>query len=65
MFKWLKRLRDPRRCSVTEEWQGLFIGRRHCHRHNVVWDDGGNCPRVGEEPGQPFMFARYMGEGRR
>jgi hypothetical protein len=50
--------RDPNRCRVTEETGGYFIGRRHCQRHNVVWDDGGRCPRAGREPGDPFTFAR-------
>lgn len=56
--------RDPRACRISEETGGYFIGRKHCHAHNVVWDDGGRCPRQGDEPGDPFAFARDLGTGR-
>jgi hypothetical protein len=51
--------RDPNRCRVGEEWHGYFIGRRHCHAHNVVWDDQGQCPREGLRPGDPLAFASW------
>ena len=51
-------------CRVDEEWGGLFIGRRHCTRHGIVWDDGGDCPRKGERFGQPFTFAYHLDNGR-
>lgn len=43
------RHRAPR-CSIDEEWQGSFIGRRWCRTHEVYWDGGGSCPYAG----QPF-----------
>lgn len=56
IIEWLRACKEARRlaCRVSEEWCGLFIGRRHCSTHNIVWDDGGRCPRSGQTPGQPF-----------
>ena len=60
---WRKRRAD--RCRIDEEWGGLFIGRRHCVTHNVVWDDGGICPGLGgANPTRAFTFARDLGTGR-
>lgn len=58
------RARRAARCRIDEEWDGLFIGRRHCARHSIVWDDGGDCPRKGERLGQPFTFAYHLDNGR-
>ncbi len=38
------------RCHVDEEWEGYFIGRRHCSTHDVHWDGGGPCPATSPEP---------------
>lgn len=59
-----RKARRALQCRVTEEWQGAFIGRQHCHRHNIVWDDGGDCPRKGQRTGQPFVFAYHLDAGR-
>jgi hypothetical protein len=53
-----------RRCRINMEYGGYFIGRQFCMTHNVAWDDGGRCPRLNEDPGQPFEFARYRYEDR-
>jgi hypothetical protein len=37
---------DQHTCKVSEETGGSFIGRKYCHTHNVVWDNGDTCPRV-------------------
>lgn len=53
------------RCRISEESGGLFIGRRHCGTHNIVWDDGGICPGLGDtNPLKIFTFARDLGTGR-
>jgi hypothetical protein len=55
------RPRDPDRCRVSEETGGYFIGRQNCHTHNIVWDDGGTCPRRGESyVGQPFAMTKTV-----
>lgn len=61
MLTRLRRRRAAKRleCKVSEEWCGLFIGRRQCRTHNVVWDDGGACPRQSREPGEPFSMGHW------
>lgn len=68
MRSWMRRRRaakawrrtvKARRCHIIEEWGGIFIGRRCCTTHNVVWDDGGRCPRFGHDPGEPFEMAGH------
>lgn len=34
-----------RKCRVTEEYGGAFIGRKYCSVHDVHWDGGGDCPQ--------------------
>lgn len=60
-----RRTRRRNRCRIAEEWSGVFIGRQHCLTHNVVWDDGGICPGLGNtNPTRAFKFARDLGTGR-
>ena len=49
---WLAARRDRRRrrCRVSEEWCGIFIGRRWCGTHEQRWDGGGSCPDLGARP---------------
>lgn len=33
----------PAGCDITEEWGGLFAGRKHCCTHRTTWETG-DCP---------------------
>lgn len=44
-FKAWRRKRSLR-CRISEEWCGLFIGRRYCSTHRVYWDAPvQDCPK--------------------
>ena len=37
-------------CKFSEEWDGSFIGRRHCPTHDVFWNDFGPCQATRPAP---------------
>ena len=51
LLAWRRARRE--RCRVTEEWQGYFIGRRHCRTHGYVWDPPVEQPCPGGGVGRP------------
>ena len=54
-------LRNHNRCRISEEWGGLFIGRRFCSTHNARWDGGGPCPvRHRDEPLEANPIAELL-----
>lgn len=54
-MSWFRRTSKKKapKCSIDEEWEGLFIGRRWCRTHEQRWDDGGPCPTV-RTPQPPY-----------
>lgn len=61
-MKWFKR--DPDKCRITQEHDGCFIGRRHCHTHDLKWERGGPiCPTKREPKGRDIRVGVDIADG--